>query len=648
MLKFLKYKKFNFTDFFLVCLTIFFFLITPLSEFLNTRFKLPLRDISLAILTIISAFIVIFVFKKKTKTFVFTKFSALKNLGWENYPILISLAAYFFIHTLSFYFYIFIPEWDSYGNLINIKHILASGFTDISYRPLFPMAGSLISSLTSISPYCVFSIIFVALQSSVLLVTYKFLKKYEVKNKFLQLLFLFGVISIPVLSLEIDMTRPQNIFILFFPIYIYFLHEFLAEKKIFALIFSSLIAILGQFYHEFFIFILFFQLLIFVAVGYKKIFYRKLTPRKIIALSAFVTFVMALLPMMTRRLPIIEGIFSILKNAAQRILDMDKWRFWFINNYWNDGELLQMGWPGITGALKYYGYYASPFIFVLIALFLMILVKRNNFSFLKNTLFRITFPFFAVFFAFAEIFPRLNCHYLPERYWIFIGLSIIFMFIPIINEVFEYVKGAKISPRIGLYSIVIFSVLLGMAGIFFLAHGKKSLTSKSEFEAAQWIKSNTPKDAIFITQPANYPMIKYFADREILSPTEIFFLGNEIKKEIEPEKNSTLEKNKNEVIAKIKSDFDDYISGAISLNDFETKLRNNKKMLTGYQETIDKQFPKISGPLYVLYSMDKFNTIYVQREWWRRSNFYGANLEKFDKNLKIIYQNSTVKIWQLR
>jgi len=638
-----KKETSNLSDFLINTLTIITFCIVPLVYFSNTYLKITMSQISF-ILIYVSFIVIVKAFLTKNANFYSISAKRTKEILVKNYPFLIALLVYFLIHLISFRFYNFIPEWDSYGDLISINRILTSGFTDITYRPFFPTIIALLSSITNISPYHIFSIIFTIIQSSILIVTYKFLKIYKVKNKILQLFFLLGIISIPVLSMEIDTTRPQNVFLIFFPIYIYFLHDFLVKKKSSSLILASLIAIFGQIYHEFFIFLLFFHFIIFCFLGYKKFIRKKLTLRKIFLLIVIVISSVSFIPIFAYKIPTVAYILSTMKSAFQRMLDLEKWRFWFIDSYSNSSELLQVGWSGISGAMKYYAYYASPFILMLIFLIAILLLSRNSFTPLKNKLFAIAFPLFAVFFFFAEITPRLNYHFLPERYWIFIDITLIFIAIPILRYFEE-------KPRIAkkFLVVVILCATVGFSGIIYIAHGKKALTSRLEYKAAEWIKKNTPPNSVFISQAANYPMIKYFSNREILCPTESFFLEAEIEKEVQPEKVlEKIEKAKNEIIGQMRRDFDAYIFEIIRFDEFEMKLRENKRRLEDYQLTLEKQLPKISNPAYILYSTDKFNTIYAQRSWWQRSNFYGANLEKFDRNFKLIYQNEAVKIWQMK
>lgn len=642
MQKFLENKKVDLIHIFLVGLTIFFFVISPIAQFANTRLGITISTLALIIIagTVIALLIA---FNKKKYSFTLPEVSAIKKIASENYPLLISLVVYFLLHALNFYFYVFIPEWDSYGDLINIQRILFVGFSDATYRPLFTMSTSLLSSITTLSPYYIFSIVFVAIQSTILLVTYKFLKIYEIKNKFLQLFFLLGIISIPVMAMEIDMTRPQNIFLIFFPVYIYFFYEFLTTKKYSALALSSLIAFFGQDYHEFFIFILAFHLLALIILGYKKFITEKLTPRKISLLAITLISLIALIPKLAIKIPLIAGLLALLRTASQRMLDFEKWRPWFINSYWSDNESLQMGWDGLAGAAKYYGYYASPFILLLLLFIIYIIIRQNNFTPIKNKLFIITAPIFAVFFFFAEVSPRLNYHYLPERYWIFIGVTLIFIAIPLLKYAEEKMKTLKI-----FLALLLFCTATGLSGVIFIAQEKKALTSETEFEASAWIKKNTPANAVFVSQAANYPLIKYFSSREVFSPTESFFLGTEIEHEAQPEKSFALQKSKNEILAKMRADFESFLAGTIYFDEFEMRLRENKKILAGQQLMLEKQLPKITGPTYILYSTDKFNTLYAQRDWWQRANFYGANLEKFNRNFKLVYQNPAVKIWQIQ
>ena len=53
-------------------------------------------------------------------------------------------------------------------------------------------------------------------------------------------------------------------------------------------------------------------------------------------------------------------------------------------------------------------------------------------------------------------------------------------------------------------------------------------------------------------------------------------------------------------------------------------------------------------PRYILYSFDKFDTLYSQREWWMLANAYGANIEKFNQAYPLVYHDDGVYIWKVR
>ena len=139
--------------------------------------------------------------------------------------------------------------------MIKIDEIVDSGIIQNTYRGFFATSVAIWEIFTKINSYQIFSFWLIIFQATLIFSIWKFIQIYSLKNKFLQLLPFFGALSIPVLNMEIDMVRPQNILIIFFPIYIYFLFQALRNNSTYYWILSSLIAFFGLNYHEFFTFI---------------------------------------------------------------------------------------------------------------------------------------------------------------------------------------------------------------------------------------------------------------------------------------------------------------------------------------------------------------------------------------------------------
>lgn len=623
-------------------LVIFFFVFTALAFIIITFFNISPKQTALffsAVFLSISLAAILKIADYQKIDLSFKKIGEILKTHWSLFAAMI---LYLLSHALYFKFYIFIPEWDGYSYLIKIDNFIRSGALE-NYRPFFCLSAGILSLLMKISPYQLFSTVFVFLQSTIMLAAYKLLLKYEIKNKILQFSFLLGIVSIPVLAMEIDMTRPQNALFVFFPIYLFFLDRYLSEKNFGDFLFASLIAFLGPNYHEFFVFLLLVHLSLAALLLLKKYAKNNPSPRRILSAAFLFVFFVASLPLFFQKISFIQTILTTAKSISQKVLDVERWKMWFINDYWSDAENIPVGWPGLEGAAKYYGYYASPFVLLILALILFLLLKKNSWQDFEKPLVKISFAFFWLFLAFAEILPRLNYHYLPERFWVLIGLSAVFLAIPLLSYFCENKK--RLNKTL---AVVFLAAFIGLSGSAYVASRKKSLTSPEEYTAALWLKKNTPSDSLIVSQSANYPMINYFAQRRLFVPAESFFMSQELELETEPQKILEYEKLKNETIEEMRNDLNSYLRGAFFYDELDRRLRENKKKLDRYELNISRQIPEIKAPAFVLFSKDKFNTAYAQRKWWLKGNFYGANTAKFDYNLELVYSNKSVKIWKLK
>ena len=72
------------------------------------------------------------------------------------------------------------------------------------------------------------------------------------------------------------------------------------------------------------------------------------------------------------------------------------------------------------------------------------------------------------------------------------------------------------------------------------------------------------------------------------------------------------------------------------------------KLIQKEENTTDQELAS-QKPIYIMYSKDKFKSLYGKREWWKVSNFFDANLGKFNSsnNYKVVYDNNGVTIWKL-
>ncbi len=638
-----KLKLATITEYAGFSLLFFFFVYTPLLFLVNYFAHVPLTILLIVITYVITAVLAAgaMAWRKEsfTSTLPFSR-SALGSMLRDNWPFLLVVAMFIVIHVINFWFYRFIPEWDGYTDLKKINETLASGFITVEYRSFFNMAMSLIARATQLNPYDVFIFVMVALQSTVLMVLNQLLREYKIRDHGLRLIVLLGVLGIPVLALETDMTRPQNVVLIGLPLYVFFLYRALKEKAVVYWVLTSLIALAGINYHEFFLFVFVAHAGWLLWLLFDRFYRRAQDTRD----RAIFGLIIALGVCLVTRSKAIMALLGTVGIIFKNISHVSAWRIWFLGSYNTDGANLDLGWAGLSGAIKYYAYYLSPIAGIWLVVFIAFLIWQRP-KLIKDTLIRAILPLLVLFIAFAEILPRLNFVLLPERFWVLISLLLAFAAIPLSQLVLENKSAAlKKTIVIGL----LLAIGVGIGGSLYIASSKKALTTQEEYQAVDWIKANTPADAVFISQAANGPMVEYFAQRKIVSPNEEFFMSPTVESAELDERLQSMEKSLNETQYEILVEVNHYLQGRASLNSLNMTLHELDSPLQQEKKEINKLEKLLAAPKYILYSTNKFKGIYAQRNWWLLANYYGAHVEKFTAQYPVVYDRDGVTIWEVK
>lgn len=634
-------KNYSIIERYFLMLVCFFSIYVPLYYFLNHSFSFPLsaQNIFLINLFIFIISIAISIFRSipmENYSMPVPRFSELKK-EWVFFS---ALLLYGGIHILNYHFYGFIPEWDSYGDLIRINHGLESGMVEVSYRGFFATATQILSLFSGLRPYFIFSVIYIALQSSILFAIRSLLDRYDIKKTPLIILIYTIALSIPVINMEIDMTRPQNIFVILFPVFLVFASRFLIDHKPSLAFFTFIIAISGINYHEFFIFPLFISLG-WLSISFAKKIYWSQDKRDILIFALIILVSILSIISLSEKIIVIRETISFAEKIVIGISDTSSWRLWFLGNYESDGATLQMGWPGFSGAIKYYAYYLSPILSIALFVFGFMIFKKTPLS--KDPLVRVSSPFIIIFLLFAEIFPRINYLYLPERFWMLIDIILILITIPILQ--FFTVK--KYAKHLSVFLFVF--CLIGIGGSIYVAKSKRSLTSKNEYRAALWIQKNTPEKSVFISQSANSPMIQFFAHRTMLPSIDSeYFLSENIIEQSPENEISKLKKSLEQDFGTVSELTKKFTENKISFFVFSDSIQERRSFIKQKNKEIHQWERAINQPKYIVYSYEKFDTLYKDREWWLASNFFGANIEKFNRTYPLVYQSGGVYIWKVR
>ncbi len=644
---FLKIQVKGIIEWLLVAMSIFFTIITPIYFVANYLFHIPFSfKILLLVNVIISIISICFtgIFSKEYSLPDIKKITAVRtvNLVKAYWPLILILFLYAILHIINYHFYIFIPEWDGYSDLISIKNVSEMNSLTTGYRGFFTVAVVIISKFSKIPPYEIFSFWFIVLQATLILVMYKFIRIYKIENKFHQFILLLSTLAIPVLNMEIDVVRPQTVFIILTPIYIYFLFKAIELKQYSYWLITTLIIIAGLNYHEFFLFLLITHLVVLFTTLYKKYHLNGDRKDHLIFYMSFV-IIFLLIVVFAQHFYFLKYLTFALKKIIRQISNIHQWRWWFLDNYAGDTSGQQLGWPGISGAIKYYAYYASPIVICTLISTVYFATKRQ----LKRTLLLLWPIGFLIIFLllYCELLPRLNYIYLPERIWLIITILTI-TFIPPITTTIKKRYSEK-SFKIYLNIIIILSVI-GIGGSFYIAKNKKALTNKNEYQAVLWIKNNTPTDATFISQPANKPMIKFFAERDFIPASINTFNNGNMLTINKPDTHQTITvdlHNIQELLQATKINTPADLEKIIhTLDQIKTSIIQSQ-----HNSISNKKNPTLIKPsLYILYSKNKFNNLYAQREWWLKTNSYNAKIENLNKKYPLIYNKNEVYIWKVQ
>jgi len=267
---------------------------------------------------------------------------------------------------------------------------------------------------------------------------------------------------------------------------------------------------------------------------------------------------------------------------------------WFLNNFTNIDNVTQ-SWSGIE-VIKYYAYLVGSVLPI-------VLILGFSRTVLKKILRFEYIPFwvsFILFFLIAEVFPRFNTNFLPDRAWLFVTITLIFFSLPFLEKIISQ------TPRkLFAFSIIIL-FLISFGGSFHLAYAKQGYVSQEEYAAAEYLKNNTPENSTVVSQQGNTVLINFFGKRTMFFYKPIFYVMNSVRSQ-------------------------DLDALKEAMNEF------NKKNLP------------VDTPVYILYSFDKNKNLASQRDWWKEANFVDANITALSASnyLEEVFNNENVVIWKV-
>lgn len=563
--------------------------------------------------------------------------------------IALTVIGFIVILVINFCLYRFIPEADSYWYLLQLRHAQIDP-TIIAHdsRAFFLTFVQLISLLTKLSPYLILKFGLPLMFLNVIATCYLSVRS-RVNQSFWRIVVGLSPLYFPIILQELLISRPQSLVVLALVPALYLMSEQHKESLLLSRLYWSILLIIsgvvGLKIHT-----LMALLILIGALTTLRISWPVVKARPIDSLVA-ISFLMILLwPWHSYFLSF--GDLGRLTQTAFQTLRHGHLQWWFLSTYRNiDGT--EIGWPGLSW-IFYYGYNLGLFMPLIIGIFIMI---RSGWKYVREKLLVNEWPIFvvaALMLLIAEILPRFGLGLLPDRAWLFLALCGALCVPHLIILIIHQRRGLQVI----LLATAIGSILIGS----YLTHVKQGWVSTAEYQAMLFVKSETISSAVFIGQGGSRPAVEYFGERKFFqSPSQVF-----------------MDSNSNVVEQYLSKEGQEYDVALTRIHDRQQELRqayvslgsqitdtsesSSKSMLIqqSNQLTLDlkasdfdimklsQNFILTQTPVYIMYDSTKFQSIYGQRAWWRVSNFYGADTDKFTRSYPLIYNERGVMIWKVR
>jgi hypothetical protein len=306
------------------------------------------------------------------------------------------------------------------------------------------------------------------------------------------------------------------------------------------------------------------------------------------------------------------------------------WRWWFLNSYKSvDG--INIGWPG-TQAIDYYLYNGLILLIVLIILGIILHRAKKNIG--KSAI--IPLIYLIIFFFFAEIMPRMGMYFLPNRAWVDIMLA------AVVILAMQLVRIAEIDSLVSKTKyLLIILIIVGYAGIIYVAKNNIDSVFKQELPAANFIKNQTPNNAVVLSTQENGTLVRVYGERnygqleadQLLNPGQFNLLVSQELTELSTDKISLIQPRIVQIIQKFQGQ---------NLNSQTTTILQDEK------DSVDKAVYFGNNPVYFIYSYQKLAGIATTRGY--EKNLLDSVNQSTYKQLgyHIVYQDSSTIVLQLR
>ncbi|MEK7184035.1 MAG: hypothetical protein AAB701_00755 [Patescibacteria group bacterium] len=553
------------------------------------------------------------------------------------------VAGFLVVLVLNHWLYPFIPEADGYGYLIKLRDAASQpGLLVNESRVLFLTLVSLLSSLTGMSQYLVVKVGLPLLFLSVVATVYLIIRPLTQSSP-LRVLTALAPLAFPVLLQEMLIGRPQTIVIVALVPAMYLVARLSSEPLHRQLYWCLLLigaGILGLQIHTLAILLSFLG-----AIGVVRIAWPLFRARPIDGLVMAGLFLVLLLPWL-QSIRIFSDILHIVRLMGEAI-SQGKVTIWFIDHYRNvDGT--EVGWPGWSWVL-YYGYNLG-LLFPVVLLGHLVLRQRAGLI----RMLRAEWPVFLLgsgMVLIAELLPRFGLAYLPDRAWLFVALCL--------SLVVPYLIARFFHRSTGWLALVL---ICSIASGLYVTYAKQGWVTRAEYVSVAYMQAETPATAVFLAQGGSRPAVRYFANRTLIRPpsevfldhdgqaVEDYLVGQQVAYETAVNRlhsdQAALGQSFQELGVQV-SELRD--QGQMSVVRSRATQLVTELESAAYDETLLRESYVLEGqPVYIMYDRTKFDSLYGQRSWWRTSNFYEADTDKFSKLYPLVYDRDGVKIWKVR
>jgi len=474
-------------------------------------------------------------------------------------------------------------------------------------RQLFISFLALSSKFLNLDLLFTYRNIFLALFFTSTLIFYDYLKRNFSSNYLVTLLYLALLIP-PVIITEINIIRPQvAMLVLTIPVLILSI-ESVKSQKILPATIALIFAGIGLKFHELNIVLLFIATIAFIANLIHLTFNEKIITWKHYVLLLIVVYPYIIL---FNLLSVLSQVFYMADYAAG-FLNQFGWKWWFLSNYTSiDGA--NLSWTGIN-ALFYYLYNGFFLILLLLGLYILIKIKhlKTGFYLLLPTI------YFLIFFAIAEVLPRIGLNFLPNRAWVHLMLAAVVL----LALYLEILCKNKINIRY-LNFILLCLIIIGSLGILYVSKNNVDQIFKEEMPVAEYIKHELPADCVIISSQDNLALVNIYADRNYgritpnhqINKSEFDNLIETELKDLSNDKIIVIKPKKIEIIETLEND---------------RVIKKEERIIQNQLNNITKASYTGQNSVYFLYSYRKLSGLNNQREYKK---------EIIDATNKDLYQN---------